>query len=521
MVKELYMSQVTTKKDKLVLMLLLVILNFIIRVPSIPHQKGVDSYYIQSIANSLSIFGEANWWIHWSSIFGAYPYSYASSLPFMLSGTSQLTGLTDLGMEISILLFSVMLGVFSIFTSFIFAGLLRSDFMFKYIVALFFSVSQGVLIFTTWEPSSRGPFIVFLPLAMFLLMMNKLPYRKLLLTILMAIFLFATHNYFFFFVIIAFIYAFLKVLSYIDISNKKILSKSHLNFLIFFLLIGSLLFPFFTRFMVTAGSRYIWIIDAFIISVRYMGPILLLLIPGLIYFIFKENKKYNEYLILIISIAFFPFIYNTTYGIYILLLFFVVFAATAFTNVSNYSKKSTYIQIFCIVLILSFVFYSTYYNHYRTGQFAGQWYTDESVYQAGEWGFSYIPSESYGFSHGLVAHRFFSITGGHPIMPLGGVSDLAYGLIDISQIEPNKVGMTSSYFYFEGFYSDSNYINLAGRVNWILENDIDHRGVQSILDQYNFSYFIMPRYSSTPGEISIRKKKNSVFDNGVVSIWRI
>ena len=79
------------KKSKYFLFILLIILNLIIRVPSIPHERGSpDEFTMHSLANSLSTFGHANWWAHPSSIFGFYPYSYASSTAFIFSGIPNL-----------------------------------------------------------------------------------------------------------------------------------------------------------------------------------------------------------------------------------------------------------------------------------------------------------------------------------------------------------------------------------------------------------------------------------------------
>ena len=47
-----------SKKIKIKLLFLLFLLNLIIRIPSIPHEKGIDSFFIHSLANSISLFGE-------------------------------------------------------------------------------------------------------------------------------------------------------------------------------------------------------------------------------------------------------------------------------------------------------------------------------------------------------------------------------------------------------------------------------------------------------------------------------
>lgn len=164
-------------KSKFMLLSLLTILNIILRIPSIPHEKGGDSFVIHEYANSITRSGVGGWWTNWLAVFGSYPNTYASAIPFSLSGLSQLTGLNNVKMEDTLLLFSVIIGLFSIFAVYSLAGTVYNNFLFKFIMALFFSVSQGIMVFSTWELSTRGPFIILLPLFVFLLL-KKIHYIK-------------------------------------------------------------------------------------------------------------------------------------------------------------------------------------------------------------------------------------------------------------------------------------------------------------------------------------------------------
>ncbi len=150
-----------SNKSKVTLLSLLVILNFVLRIPSIPHEKGRDSFLVHSLANSITYFGQAEWWLNWLSVFGLYPYSFASAVPFSLSGVGQLTGIE---MEKTILIFSIIIGLLSIFIVYVLAGTVYNDFLFKFIMAFLYSASSGIMLFTTWEISSRGPFIIFMAL---------------------------------------------------------------------------------------------------------------------------------------------------------------------------------------------------------------------------------------------------------------------------------------------------------------------------------------------------------------------
>ena len=75
-----------TKRVQIGLFVGLIALNIILRIPTVPHEIGFDSFDIHILANSISAFGEARWWVHPLSVVGFFPLSYASSVPFILSG---------------------------------------------------------------------------------------------------------------------------------------------------------------------------------------------------------------------------------------------------------------------------------------------------------------------------------------------------------------------------------------------------------------------------------------------------
>ncbi len=510
-----------SKKSKLVLLTLLSILNIVIRIPSIPHEKGYDSFYIHALANSITTFGQANWWIHWLSVFGLYPYSYASSLPFYLSGISQLTGLTGTDMEKSILLYSVLIGLYSIFTAYVLAGLIYKDFLFKYILAFCFSTSQGVLIFSTWEPSTRGVFIILLPLFLFFLLSKIGHLKKIFLLLTLGIFLSATHHFFYFLVPFTIVYLILRLFSKYSIKIKHISNNYNFNYLYIVGLVTIFLIPFFTRSMIEAGSRYGWIFDMLITNARWTGPLIIFAISGIAYLTLKKNKKIEEWYFLIVVLILIPFNYDNIYGAYMILLNIIVFISVAFRNLLSVSLNSNICKVCIIILILSSTTFSSFYNHERTNDLPGHsWFMKSSTYSASVWSNEYIPQGTYGFGIG-DSNRLFSASDGHPIMPRGATLDLAYGFIDRSKIRLTKVSATSPDFYFEGPYSTEDMINIPGKVNWILENDIDSKNVVGIIDNYNLSYFVMPSIYSSRGIQSIKSKKSSIFNNGRISIWII
>src|SRR5659263_25286 len=153
-----------SKRNLIFFWILLIILNVIMRLPVTPHEIGHDSFMIHYISESISTYGHAKWWLNPLSIVGLYPFSLTSALPFLLSGVSQSL---SLDMEYSIWLFMLVLGILSACTAYLMAGVIKNDKLFKFITALVYSTSPGILTLTTWNSSGRGLFLVLLPLLIY------------------------------------------------------------------------------------------------------------------------------------------------------------------------------------------------------------------------------------------------------------------------------------------------------------------------------------------------------------------
>lgn len=496
-----------SKGVKYLLFFLLIVLNVVIRLPSIPHEKGYDSFFIHSLANSISIFGSAEWWVHWLSVFGFYAYSYASAVPFVLSGMHQLMGIE---MEIVILIYCILTGLISIFTAYVLAGRLFPSFSFKYGVALFFSIAPGVMLFTTWEVSTRGLFIVLLPLFIFLLLSEINILKKILLLIPLFIFQFAIHHYGF--VLIPIIFAYIGILV-LEKTNylEKIMPYSH--YIIIFLFMAFIGLPFLSRSLIDSGSRYSWLITSAITITRQVGPVVILAAGSFIYLLLKKEKSRNDLLLLTMLTLFTPTIYSHTYGAFMLLLFIVLFIGVAFANVVSMADTKKHVSLALIAIILMSVIFSGYYNHSRTGGSDAYWYMGHDTYAAGIWGRNYVPSGSYGLDTALETGRMFAISEGHPITPTQSAANLAYGFINEDDIEYVRVPYTEKAFYFEGPYLVKSGTTVAGKMEWI-------RQAGNIRDLGRFSYFIQDKYYFKPIVNVVSQHYNKVYDGPRIAIWK-
>lgn len=499
---------ITSKGIKYLLFLLLILLNLVLRIPSIPHEKGYDSFYLHSLANSISIFGDAQWWVHWLSVFGFYAYSYASAVPYALSGINQLTSIE---MELVVLVYCTITGIIAIFTSYILAGKISNKFSYKYFVALFFSVAPGVMLFSTWEVSSRGLFIIFLPLFIYLLLSQMAVSKKTMLLLILLVFQFAVHHYGFILLPIVMLYLFFVLLKKTKYYTKAIELSPYILIIMLFALI---ILPFISRSLISSGSRYSWLITSSITIVRQVGPIAFVAVGGFIYTLFKKNKSTYDLYLLCLLTMFMPAIYSHIYGAYILLLFIILFVGPSFVNIVDLNSHKKVVSVFLVTIILVSVSFTGFFNHYRTGDSESFWYMDDGTYVAGIWGREHIPDNSYGLDTAFQTGRMFAISEGHPITPTASAGNLAYGFINESEIEYVEYGFLDKAFYFEGPYTVKPGTTVSGKMEWL-------RQTASNIDQLQgFDYFVQDKYYSKPVTFVVDSHYNKIYDGSRIAIWR-
>ncbi|OEU41975.1 hypothetical protein BGV40_12045 [Methanosarcina sp. Ant1] len=520
----------TGRRTKFLLMGLLLILNIIIRIPSIPHEKGYDSFFIHSLANSVSNFGVAQWWINWMSVFGLYPYSYASAVPFTLSGMSQLTGIR---MEVVILLFCVILGLFSIFTSYLLAKVLYDNFLHEFIFAAIFSLSSGILGLTTWEITTRAQIIVFFPFLLYLVFqITKFKAKFVLLFIITALLLLATHHYIYLMLFYSGLISIVALFYKLNVRNKHIhiqkLVSNNLNYVyvsIVFLLLSSIFFFGTNMGLITSGSRYGWIIDIIVITGRNVGFILPFSVGGLAYFVFKKDKLMEDWAVLICLLPTLIFSFNQIYGYIAIYVFVTWLGSVGLFNAIKNQKRDVRIAVTAVIIFLILnVTFSIFFVHYRLGVGGGnsEWYMKEETYKTGGWIKDNINWDKRAVPSSASAgesSRLFASYGGQPALYLDDINNYINGFLNLNENNIEQVSMSSKSFYTDNPYVLKAGTTSSGAYNWICYYPINSENSNEFINANNISYFFEDRYTPNTLFNSLPQYKNAIYNSGRMRIW--
>ena len=522
-------------RTKIVLMCLLIALNLILRCPITLHEIGWDSFAVHTMANSISEFGYAKWWLHMASVTGSYPYSTTpSAVPFVLSGISQCT---NMDMEKVILLYSVMLGLFGIFAAYLMAGVLWNDDIFKFLVALVFSTSQGMVSFSTWTAHARTLFVISLPLFIYLLLkVRAFELRCGILTfIILALFL-VTHHYIYFTipVVISF---FIVVIFYKSGKHIKTIKipENFANFAILVCFIIMFSIPFFTRTLMESdpqmyrspGGRYIWLFYMMESYTRYIGIFIIFVVSGYIYLSFKHNKRFGEWFLLLCLASLAQFLYIITYMKWFIIPFASILIGIALTNVAKmHAQKSNIVPslIVSTILLLSISFTGYYqYLHFLDDTDPFKRYMEERTYIGGLWIKDNINKDKKMIAGSYVPVRLFAISE-VPTLTGNGPTDLAYGFVDPSKLEIKQIhSYTSVEYYMHDPYKAVNHSYTDSDILRILSSDINDRisVAYRAIPKFNLSYYAENKDIGDRLSQSVQQTKDCLYDNGKIRIWRL
>jgi len=523
-----------SKRVILTLFALLILLNIILRYPATPHEIGADSFGVHVMANAISTFGYAGWWIHPASIIGSYPYSTSpSAVPFLLSGISQCSNMDT---ESVILLYSMILGVFSIFAAYLMAGAIWNNDIFKFLVAFVFSTCSGIVTYSTWTANARTLFVISLPLFIYLLLKTRtFKARFGILTFIVLMLLFVTHHLIYFAIPIILSYFVVVMLYKLGKQIKSI--KIPENFANIAMLAGFLIvfsIPLFTRSFVeidpatrrSGSEQYVLV---FIQNyIRYIGILIILVVSGYIYLLLKRNKKVEEWFLLLCLTGLAPFLSILTYMKWFVLPFACLLIGISITNIAkaSTSQKRKYAAFFVVILLLFSVSFTGYYQylHFLNDPNPYKRYMEERTYVGALWIKDNVNIDKNMIIESYITHKVFSISE-VPTLTGIGAADLAYGFVDPKKLEIKQVRSPFSVkFYFLDPYKVINHSLTASYTRKISNSDINaaykNWGIRSI-PRFNLSYYVENKDISNTFTRSVQQTKDNVYDNGKIRVWRL
>ena len=520
-------------RTKIVLMCLLIALSLILRYPTTPHEIGWDSYSVHTMANSVSEFGYAKWWLHPTSVIGWYPYSSVSAVSFLLSGISQCT---SIDMEKVILLYSIFLGLFSIFGAYLMAGAIWNNDIFKFLVTTIFSTSQGIITFSTWTAHSRTLFVLSLPLFIYLLLKTRtFEVRCGILTFVILALLLVTHHYIYFVIPIVICYLIIVIIYTLGNYIKSIKISANLaNFAVFASFVIMFSIPFFTRTLMdsdpdmtrSGGGRYFWLLSMLESYTRYIGFLIILVVSGYVYLVLKRNKRFGEWFLLLCLAGLAQFLYIMTYMKWFILPFACLLVGVALTNVAitgmrknRHTEKGRYATAFVVILLLSSVCFTGYYQylHFLNDPDPRTRYMEERTYIGALW-----MNDNIDKGKNMIAgFRVFSISK-VPTLTGNCPTDLAYGFVDTKKLEVKQLyPFTSLEFYLHDPYRAVNHSYTDSHVSRILSSDINnhHSWAYRLTSIFNLSYCVENRDRQSTLTRSVQQTKSLYYDNGKIRVW--
>jgi len=509
-----------SKKAKIELFSLLIILNIILRFQVVPNEIFPDSFIMHIMVNSLNEFGYAKWFLHPLSIIGLYPASYSSSMQFLLSTISQTTGLE---MRWVIFLYCVFIGLLSMFTAYSMAGVIINDDLFKFLVAFAFSTSPGLLAYTTWTIPTRGLFVVLAPLLIYLLLKCRLSIKYIPLTFILATFLFATHHLFYF-LIPSFLIFLVLVICFKLRSKIEVISKKRTHKLTPFIPVCGFLcmysIPFFTGHFIEGSSRYAPVWEG---HIRYIGVLIIPAIGGLLYLIFKQIKTLEEWFILLSAISLITFIYIPTYLKWFLPIFVIPLSCVGLVNIMKLKgRRSLFVVVVFLLLALCFSSYYQFIHFLPSPGMRGmhERYMEDSTYLTGRW-MKYHLNGSAISNDLTLGRRIFAASETSYVLTGFTTCDLIYNFIHLNLSEFRRYPITSEEFWFDGYEGPDvgertwHYIHRYGKVrlfniSYILENKECGGNV----------YWHHGNFPSEPLHLAY-DSGSSVYDCGNINIWRV
>lgn len=529
---------VVSRKFQFLLFLILILINILLRYPFTPHEIGWDSYVIHSLGESINTQQHAAWTLNPLSYAGMYPMSYPSAVPFLLSSTSQLTGLN---IEAVAWVFTVIIGIIAAIGAFILAGAIKRDFWFQYIVALAFSTSMGLLLFTTWTLSTRGFLVVIIPIFLwgFISYIKEYETKYLIISILFLFLLATSHRMFVLIIPFLFLYFMLYVVLRFKynmkshMQEKKQIRLRKVISLLLIVAVGLLILvpalgPFTGLYQGIVVDKSItgWLVWTGAVFARNVGPIALFSLIG---FVLLANKigKNREELFILGSLAFVaPMFLVGKYASTFSLIFLFILAGFGITLLLKSTHKKKKMVCLIVGIVISSSLIASGYGQVSSFDIL----SEENTIDA-----RYLENEGYDAAIWAKLNEIDTMTGSRPlterISAISGIphfpgnepQNLVYGFASPEDMVIKQRSPFDLKFYLDAPIIDEERINdfIVWRGGVLSRTPVQDETAIGLINLYNLENLVVNNYDTEHSvfEQSVMYSKFCIFNNQKASIY--
>ncbi len=529
----------------------LTLLTIVLRYPTTPHETGVDSFFIHTLATNIANDGYAEWILNPLSYFGLYPLSYPSASPFLIAGLSLSSGLP---IEAAIFVLSIALGLSGMLSAYVMGREMKDDDLFAFAVAFLYSLAPRFLVFTVWTASSRNLFMALAPLFVWSIIRT---YRRrdgkhagLLLVFLAA--LTATHRLTVLLsvAIVAYLLSFgvLIIVRLLKIRFPRLLLAPSLRARLPYVTLGA--FAAVAAFMLlgtnvldeyahgellTGNDLYIKLANLGASMGRSVGLAFPLALVGVVVVTRERAKGGVHTFILLALLLLIPTLFLRTYAGFYILPFLALAGGFGLLGVVQLSRKRPRLtRVFVAGLFAAILVTTVAVQEYEASRtiFPDSETYDTSLYLLVYGRGTLVANDGL---MGIQIAAFSSL----PYLPIGGAGTnfqspelLAFGFFSREEIESQITRISLSDLTIE---SDSPFVagGIQAELDWvrILQSPSGAMPAQ-LLQRYHPSYFVENQaYSSaftaygntycSNFAFSVREGSYRIFDSGAQSVWYV
>jgi hypothetical protein len=535
------------KKYILGLIIVLILSNILFRLPVTPHQKSLDGFLVNTIANSIQEEKYIKFTINPLSIFGFYPLSYPTGVPILIAQLSSITGINS---ENIIFLYAIVCSIIAAISMYMLSGNFNKNNMFRFTAAFAYSLSHIFLEWTQWTGNSRALFLAILPLFIYtcMKMMDKKSLKYLILTVILFIMLMTIHRLFIFNIILITTLIVSKFLKFI-IEKNNIGNKTIITLAILFLVISTLfgLFvlgkfrvfsykleqnSYYDSFMLFRDNGILEIINYYILAIGTLSIFFFIGIPKII----LKNKKEEQYYFLLISLGILGLlIKDIQYAFQYSLVIIAIITAYGIKSMGDFIikykiiKKATIFYVFIILISFSALSYMLVFDSTKKSLTEEKSWAREDLFYAAMF-YKNIQNDKKITSNVNEIIRFNAYSG----KPYAPPEEIVY-LLNYN-ITPEDINISfkkiDSYLYdFRNPFSAAS-LNIFRDSADISYYDIYNPRTRGLINKYNIGYFLENKLLDDKYYVawglydsrflkSIHEDKNKFYDNGRLALWQI